>query len=342
MRLLYVANEPVEGWQSGTRRALDQMVADGTLDATTTVPLDLRARQLGSFQLGLDYLITAAAELRPDILLWHHPLRLPLGQSDLDAIRAACGDPLLALQECDAWGAPAKPLDPATQLIAGAADVVYLCALGRNEEEFRAAGATDVRFSASSCDYARFAPPPGLRQDPRYDAVMLANNVRRRPFRTPFPGTAERRDTVDRLRRQLGDRFGLFGSGWLRRQGSLGRAQFGEQGAVNRLGSVSLGWDHFPTYDFYFSDRLPIALASGVPHITNRQPGYEDLFPDGCGLFLADSVDEMVEMTLDLASRSPAELADLGEAATTFAREHLDTTVVLRQVVGELVELAGE
>jgi hypothetical protein len=341
VRLLYVANEPVEGWQRGTRRALDQLVAAGTLDATTTVPLDLRTRQLGSFRAGMEQLCAAATDLQPELILWHHPARLPLTLDDVEMVRSACGNPVLALQEYDAWGAPSKPLDAATRALATAADVVYLCALGPNEAEFRRAGAADVRYTPHTCEHARFAPPPGLRQDPRYDAVMLANNVRRRPFSSPIPGTAERRASVDRLRRQLGDRFGLFGSGWPRRQGSLGRAQFGDQGTVNRLGSVSLGWDHFPTYDFYFSDRLPIALASGVPHVTNRQPGYAELFPDSCGLFLADSVDEMVEMTLDLASLSPAELADIGEAATTFAREHLDTVVVLRKVVGELSELVG-
>jgi hypothetical protein len=257
-------------------------------------------------------------------------------------VRSACGNPVLALQEYDAWGAPSKPLDAATRALATAADVVYLCALGPNETEFRRAGAGDVRYTPHTCEHARFAPPPGPRPRASYGAVMLGNLFRLGLFRRTLPGGRERRRLARQLRHEMGDRFGLFGTGWGPRTPADGTVEFGDQGTVNRSSLLTVGWDHFPTYDFYFSDRLPIALASGVPHITNRQPGYEDLFPEGCGLFLADSVDEMVEMTLDLASRSPAELADLGEAATTFAREHLDTTVVLRQVVGELVELAGE
>ena len=52
----------------------------------------------------------------------------------------------------------------------------------------------------------------------------------------------------------------------------------------------------------YTSDRFPISLACGVPHITNYQPSYEHVYQDIPGLFVIKTPDEAVDVALYIMS----------------------------------------
>ena len=83
----------------------------------------------------------------------------------------------------------------------------------------------------------------------------------------------------------------------------------------------------------YSSDRLPISLACGVPHITNYQPGYEHIYQDVPGLFIIKSPAEAADIALYLLSLPIDERIELGLKAAQYARQHLHATVVYRNIV---------
>jgi hypothetical protein len=66
---------------------------------------------------------------------------------------------------------------------------------------------------------------------------------------------------------------------------------------------------------------LLISLASGVPHITNYQPGYELIYPPGSGLYWGKNVRSVAEVVAVVLAMPRRNLLALGEQAASFARE---------------------
>src|SRR6202012_1118373 len=105
-----------------------------------------------------------------------------------------------------------------------------------------------------------------------------------------------------------GNEFALYGEGWRDSISARAPLPFGEQESAIRNSWVSVTWGHFDDYAFYFSDRLPISLAAGVPHVTTYQPGYEDLFAGCPGLYFAQSPDDAIAKVDWLLSKTKRQL----------------------------------
>ena len=88
----------------------------------------------------------------------------------------------------------------------------------------------------------------------------------------------------------------------------------------------------------YTSDRFPISLACGVPHITNYQPSYEHVYQDIPGLFVIKTPDEAVDVALYIMSLPIERRNELGFAAAEYAHQHLVTTVVFADIVAVVQE----
>ncbi len=100
-----------------------------------------------------------------------------------------------------------------------------------------------------------------------------------------------------------------------------------------------MSWDHFDTVERYFSDRVPISLLSGVPHVTNHQPGYEAVFGPGAPLAWAGTVEELVVEVQRLLKLGGDALNELGRRAQAYARERFTARVVYDALLRET--LAG-
>ena len=117
----------------------------------------------------------------------------------------------------------------------------------------------------------------------------------------------------------FGTRFAVYGRGWegfLRDRGPL---PFDRQHEVLRRSWLSVGYDDFPGTPYYFSDRLPIALLSGVAHVAHFHPGYDTIFGNGRELLWAHSLEEIVETVRYALGRGPSILNELGAQGREFA-----------------------
>ena len=101
---------------------------------------------------------------------------------------------------------------------------------------------------------------------------------------------------------------------------------------------MSANWGNYDEIAMYASDRLPISLACGVPHITNYQPGYEHVFNNIPGLFIIKSPKEAVDVALYILSLPVEKRNELGFQAAEYARKHLESTVVYRHMVSVVRE----
>ncbi len=125
-------------------------------------------------------------------------------------------------------------------------------------------------------------------EDFKYDVSFLGNN-----YGHTFPDGSLRVGVSDALRSIFGQRFGLFGSGYLPAAPSVEPSRSNE---VYNQSVCTLSISNFNNVSHYFSDRLLACMASGRPTISWHFPGYESYFIEGKEIFIAHSAKEIVDI----------------------------------------------
>jgi hypothetical protein len=340
-RLLYIPNEEVLGQQAAPRRAFEQMLADGALEdyGAVALPWQASASASGSIDGALAEVERRAREVQPTIVLWQHIGRFPIPVGVHRRLASLEPVPVIAFQDLDPWGWVRHRLPRPSRQLARRADVVCLCGLGSFARVFRAAGARRVHYTAHGYDPERFDVPSDGDPEPDLDVVMIGNRITSRLPGMRIAGNRQREALATRLHARYGERFGCFGNGWAGFAFDRGPIDYDDQVQVARRSRVTVGWDHFPRTPYYFSDRLPIALMAGVPHVTNWAPGYERQFA-GCdaltwGRTVADVADA-VARRLD----QPDRLRRIdGRQGVAFARRHFNQHDQFRGLVAYLDDL---
>lgn len=342
MRWLYVPNENSEGDQVGPRLAFEQFHREGVFSAYGAYSYLVRGKAAASHRDAMREFFDTARSFAPDVIFIQHPSNgYPLARAWLQQLKAIPSKPKLVLHEADAYGRIVKRMDATLRAVLAESDISFLVGTGYLAELARTAGARRVRYTPHSYDRKRFgtAWTPTLTR--KFDAVMIANLpcLKRIPG-LYMPGGRNRKLTAKLLHDHLGDRFVLYGGGqgWNGKRYGNGKLAFDRQSDAIRDAWVSVNWGLFDDIPMYFSDRLPISLSCGVPHITNHQPGYESLFPNVPGLFTVKSPPEILDVTRYLLSLSPERRNELGRQAADFARRHLEATVVYRDIVSVVRE----
>lgn len=340
MRLLYLPNEHVPGWQVGARAALEGLRRDGVLS-------DLR---IYSFlqrpaARALDEILALCEDAAPDAVLFTKIGDFPVDDRWLAALRRTPSKPLLAYYDGDLYGRVFKRPTAETRAMCRHADLVLLCGLGANAQWFETAGARRIGYLPHNVSLKQFGAawtPTAMRGR---DVILIGNRIRGRialQERIPWarmPGVFAREQLVRRLAATFGARFAVYGTGWDGFEGNRGPVAFARQHDVLRDSWLSVGYDHFPGTPLYFSDRLPIALLSGVAHAVHYHPGYETLFRTGRELLWAHTVEGLVEIARDAVGRGRAYLDELGARGRAFARDRLSTEVVFGDAIATIARL---
>jgi len=346
IRLLFLPNGPQPGPSACFRHLLatHQIAAYAEYDFLAKSATDLR------FELRSEGILDLARKIEPNVILWEHVGLAPISAVFLNALRAVAPRAMLVYQELDAWGGRAKPLTRATKLLCGAAEALVLCGGHPQEELFRPYLRKEAKihwFGHTADDrWLALGEAPGPEVPRAYDVVMIGNNTlpRRRWLRhVPslcFAGSVNRYTAVVAVSRAFGDRAALYGYGWDALPGNRGNLPVEQQVAAQRAGWVSAMWNHYDTMSFYYSDRPVIAMMSGVPHVTNYQPGYELVFgPNGQHLFWASTPNVFVDTIRFLLSRPREDILEVGRRARAYARARLRSEaafeIMLRNLVGD-------
>jgi hypothetical protein len=342
LRLFYLPNEGAENDQVGPRRAFERSLAEGGLSAYQAYSYLVRAKALGAHRAALGELFDTARAFAPDVIFVQHMTdSYPVDQAYLRKLKSLPSRPRLVLWEGDAFGRNIKKLDATLRAIMGESDITFLVGLGYLADAARAAGASKVRFAPHSYDSVRFDQPwEPARQRP-LDAVMIANlhSIKRIPG-LYLPGGRQRKQLAHVFHQRLGERFAVYGggAGWKHESYARGPIDFHQQGDTIRSAWMSVAWDHFDDLPMYSSDRLPISLACGVPHLTNYQPGYELVFGDIPGLYWFHTPQEAVDIALHLLSMPVDRRIELGMAAAEQMRRRFHAD----KIYGDMLQIVKE
>lgn len=340
-RVLWVPNEIGDALQSGFRRAFADLLRLGALDEVEVFSLERRMRAGGDAAAHRADLVEAARRFRPDLVFMQHVGFTGLGDRDLDRILGD-GTPLL-YQEADPYSRWLHPLPAAARAAGRRAAVVHTVGAGAFSANFRRAGARRVEWMPHVFDPGRIEPvePSDQRE---LDVVIIGNRSRARV--RPLPAAAERRRFVALMQEEFGRDLGLYGNGWSG-PAARGPLPYSRQSAALGSSWTSANWDHFATEPCYFSDRLPIALASGSLHATTLHPGHRAHFPPETDRFLITAAapqDLVAAVRSFLARTSPAQRLEAEAEARRFAWDRMrqdDQLVDLLNSVGAGIDRAA-
>jgi len=344
MRLLYLPNEASLddiSRQIGPRKAFQHLGDVGELEALRIYSFLHEANESGDPGKVRREILESAADFRPDILFWQHVDHFSVDDAFIADLRAAVPSCRLVYHEADPYARHIKRINENMKVLFRHADLVVMSGVGSFFSIAREAGARRLLYSRQHFDNVRSGRSWEPTLDRPNDLVMIANAVGsiKIPGRR-FPGSRNRVELGRRLSRIFGERFCLHGNGWEGLSSDRGRLPFDRQEVTLRSAWLSVNWQHFDREPYYFSNRVPISMAAGVPHVTNYQPGYERIFKD-CegGLYFAETVGEAVELVEYLLSRPREFLIDEGRKAQAFAHAHLETNVVYADIVRKLKEI---
>ncbi len=335
-RVLYLPNEADlsdVSRQIGVRGAFTDMHAQGLIRELGIYSFLYEYRKTGDKQAAQQRLLSEVEAFKPDILFWQHPDNFPLTYELVREVRRRGGNPLIAYSEGDPFDRFYKRLNEPQRALYSESDVFFTIALGEGMRLFQ-----EVRqhphfyHSPNHVDRERFgdAPDESTFRQRRYDAVMIGSIAYRLKGLLKHPGSQERIAVARGLSRLFGDRFASFGRGWPKGTNHCGFLPFPEQRRMLRSARMSVIWENFPKHTFYFSDRLPISLSAAVPHITSWGEGYDVMFSNVPGLFLADSVNNALDIAMYLRGLPIEENIRLGMAARDWVLENLEARVVFR------------
>jgi hypothetical protein len=337
-RVLYLPNEGTlcaENGQVGGRAAFSEMEADGTI------------RELQIYSFLADYysrgkdrvssqqaLLEVVQSFKPDIIFWQHPSRYPVDSELIRKIRECGSSPLLAYHEGDPFDSFYKVLHPEVKTLYRESDVFFTIGLGDARRRFSRIRQHPHFYYNSHCfDRERVGvePPSVSTLGSKYDAIMIGTIAAR--FRGFFkqPQSKNRVRLARGLAQLFGNRFAAFGRGWPLGTNGAGLIPFETQAKVIQTSRMSVIWELYSDYTFYFSDRLPIALAAGVPFVTNSRSGYDTVLANAPGVYKVDSIEDALDVALYLRSLPMETIAEIGAAGRAWAFENLEARVVFRR-----------
>jgi hypothetical protein len=337
LRFFYIPNEGSEGDQIGPRKAFKKLEADGVFSAYQTYSFLVEREKAKNQTEALDALLKAVEGFAPDLVFWQHLNgSYPLDREFLRQMKSGKSKPKLVWHDPDPYGRIIKPIDKVMKSALAECDMAVVKGLGYFAEDVRRAGAPRILFAPESFDDVRFSRPWQPTLTRRYDAIMIANLhcLKRIPFLF-MPGGRNRKKLARTFHSAYGDRYAVFGAGqgWKGEPYCLGSIRFDDQESTMRQSWLSINWSQFDQIAMYSSDRLPISLASGVPHITNYQRGFEHLFPGAKGIYFVHSPAEALDVADLLLSKPREHLIEIGEQGAAYAREHLNATRVYGEIV---------
>lgn len=285
----------------------------------------------------VDRVLGALRGKSPDVVVLWTPGRFPTRRSDFDRMLEAMGSAPLLYWEGDPW-ARAKPITKQMRWWMSASHIVFSTAGPPQATAYLKAGAREVRHIANTYCHLRFAaceaeePPP---VDSKA-VLVIGSNMMRIPGVTGLPGSLRRWELVTRLRRADVD-LQLYGRGWGRVGYSAEFLPYADQAKVIRSGALSVNYDHWPYLPDYSSDRLPIALIAGRPHVTVRHPGMTWGPLEEQGLFQCESPKEIVETALELLPDRES-LSRLGREAHRWAAHRVSHREAARYILSTVVD----
>ena len=321
MKLFLILNENPPGSHDDVHRALNRLVIEKELKSFHVYPFLARLSDGKNNNEVVMEIIKQAEQFQPTVILWSHTGKLKLRNDALKILAGLDSSPVMGYWDGDIYEKPYKPLPKAIIQLARSCDVVFCQGFGEMTKILMNNGCKDIRYVPGATDEQRFGFMRQKGSKIIFDVVMIGNYVMSKlPWRI-FPGARWRKELADFFYEKLGPRFAVFGAGW-KGPYSKGPIPFTEQSNVYHSSRIALGVNNLHAR-YFFSNRLPIALSSGVPVVHNYESGYEVIFKPIEKHNFFETTSEAWRITKNLLDKDQSELDVIGLGAHRFALDRL-------------------
>ena len=219
------------------------------------------------------------------MILWMHTDQFRVDFRTIKELKNLTSKPVMGYWDGDLYQSPFRPLPNELLELSCACDVVFAQGFGKMTEIMKSKGCNDIRFVPAFGDDKRFYPFQ-LKNKKDYDIVMIGNNITsRNPFKITMAGTRFRKEIVEKFSKKFMNKFAVFGNNW-KVDSAKGPVPYTAQHKIYSRSRIALSVNNY-SGQYYFSDRLPIAMLSGIPIVHNYEKNIEKLFEkcDGVKFF---------------------------------------------------------
>lgn len=311
--VLYQASD-IQKHQPGYHDGFGSLLKEGTLTEYLGIPYISVAQEKGWDGLW-EVVKRNIQEINADgvFLQFFHDHRMIDPSHPIAAIRNLPSKPIIFSSVGDGFGRWGKRIPISYKITAKLSDVNFLTSMGYLAEDLVRFGAKNIVLMPNGVCQLRFSSSfDHSHYQPEHDVVFIGNlSGTLNPFSDLFWNERRRRSVVKAFTRRYGSRFAVYGNNWTGLC-ARGPVAYAEQHSVYRRSRVIIGGYPYVWCDYYTSDRVLIALASGIPFVDFAVPQVDKLFKDGHDWWLARSIAEMItkcDRLLELSDEKRLQIA---------------------------------
>jgi hypothetical protein len=314
---------------------LDKLASQDLLESYNVYPFIARFEDGCSNREIAREIVAISESCQPTGILWCHTGNLALCNDHLNSIKSLSSKPSMGFWDGDIYHKFYKPLPKQSVHIAKKCDVSFLPGYSAMIQDLITKGCKDIRYVPLSTDEERFGRKREL--GIIYDVVMVGNYIRSSvPFKT-FPGSRYRKKIADCFYDKLGERFAVFGRGWKGKY-AKGPVSYEKQSEIYHLSRLSIGVNNLHS-DYYYSDRLPISLSSGVIMVHNYEKGIDKIFEDIGYTYFFKDIFGAWKITEALLEKQQSTLDSIACKYSEFALKKLSMYTNLEYITAVLKDL---
>lgn len=336
MKLLVLLNEKPVGAHDDVHRSLDYLKTKGVISDYIIYSFSAEIATGKSEQNVLKEIEEISGNFQPQLMLWMHTSKMKVKRNIINNIKTLNSKPTLGYWDGDLYQSPFRPVPSELLRLTSACDVVFLQGFGEMSSKIKKSGCNDIRFVPGFGDPVKFYPSKKNKKK-EYDVVLIGNYIRsRNPFRPSMKGAKFRNIVAENLTKEYGSRFALYGNGW-KYSSAKGSVQYNKQSSVYHVSRIAISINNYEG-QYNFSDRLPIAMLSGIPVIHNYQEGFDKLFNNCKNITFFTTIDDLLKKMEDMLKKSDEELLEIGLALNKYALKYFTSNFVFEYMVNVMKE----
>jgi hypothetical protein len=315
--VLYQARDAIKD-QPGYHDGFCRLLAEGVLEAHRAIPyLGIWEKQGWNELWQAAYETARNMEADAIFLQFFHEGPFPDPSSGIQRLKEMAGGPTVFTSLGDGYGRITKKVPKCFRTVSALSDISFLTGMGYVARQLIASGSKNLVLMPHGCCQVRFSSPQtGVMNQPEFDLAFVGSRLRSRNPLSHFYWVSRKRVAfVEAATKRYGRRFGLFGKGWEGNPSWQGPIAYAAQHEAYYRSAVAVGGPTNAYYDYYTSDRVPIAVASGVPLVDHLVPGVDRIFEPGRDWWLAQDQVEMFRMCDKLLEMPSGDRVRLGQEA---------------------------
>jgi hypothetical protein len=277
-----------------------------------------------------------AKEFLPTVIIFFHIASFKISYGDIIGFKSLSSNPMIVYDEGDMYGSWSKPITKSMKTLFKHADLISIRGLGKWYNTVKVFN-DNVTYVPHSNSLNRFIENKENVITRKKELLFIGNKVGSRLGRIRrLPGAYERESFVNFVDLNYKNKVVIYGRGWDGLTGNKGPINFFSQSKICEEYWFHISFEHYPDIPFYFSDRLPIALATGQIYICHYHKGYEELFRNTDFIYFFKNNEEFKYIVSYLMSLGHDQLLDKSKNAKKWISNNLSPNVVWGNLLEEI------